>query len=296
MGRPVVGLLYNQAVPEVIRAAGSLVDAVEVIPERFWYDFGPGEGRRFQRAELPIAELHTHTEGSVVIGHGIGLSLPSAMDLDRALVTEIARFAAEFDLAWYSEHLSMFLTLDSSVPNAQAGLGLPVAYVEEQLAVLTPKVAKVAEALDLEVLMENGTIFTPLPDVEMSEPEFFGALGATAGSGMLLDLHNLYANVLNTGLDADTYLTALDTGAVKELHLAGGDRLFDFYMDSHSGPTPEAVWDWAERCAPHFPNLRAITYEFHESYFPRLGLDGVVAELEQAHTLADRVAAVGTRQ
>jgi hypothetical protein len=43
----------------------------------------------------------------------------------------------------------------------------------------------------------------------------------------------------------------------------------------------------ARRWAPRFPNLRAITFEFHESYFGRLGVDGITAELEAMHALAD---------
>lgn len=288
-GAPVVGLLYNPAVPDVIEAAGSLVEAVEVIPDRLWYDFGAAAPRRFERAEEPIAILRRCAEGRVVIGHGIGMSLPSAMPIDEALLAEVARLSAELGFAWYSEHLSMFLTPSASVPNAQAGLGLPVTYTREQLDVLAPKVAAVADALSVEVLMENGTIFTPVPDVEMTEPEFFAALAAASGCGVLLDLHNLYANVVNNAVDAEAYLAALDPASVKEIHLAGGDRLQDFYMDSHSGPTPEPVWEWAEAWAPQFPNLRALTYEFHESYYPKLGLHGIVAELERAHRLADRL-------
>ena len=37
---PMVGLLYNPAVPLVLDALGARVDFVEVIPDRLWYDFG----------------------------------------------------------------------------------------------------------------------------------------------------------------------------------------------------------------------------------------------------------------
>lgn len=76
-----------------------------------------------------------------------------------------------------------------------------------------------------------------------------------------------------------------------EIHLAGGDRLHGHYTDSHSRRTPSEVWAWAERWAPRFPNLAAITFEYHESYHRRIGLPGIAAELELMHGLADRVAA-----
>jgi uncharacterized protein len=124
--RPLVGLLYDPAVADVIDSAGALVDAVEVIPERLWYDFSSAATPRFQRIEAAVATLQERVEGRVVIGHGIGMSLPSAMPLDDALLDQVVAVAAELNFAWYSEHLSMFLTPRGSVPNAQAGLGLPV--------------------------------------------------------------------------------------------------------------------------------------------------------------------------
>ena len=124
----------------------------------------------------------------------------------------------------------------------------------------------------------------------MSESAFFNRLHAETGCGMLLDLHNLYANTINLGISAEEYLSELNPEIVVELHLAGGDVLKGFHTDSHSRPTPAAVWAWAHEWAPRFPNLAAITFEYHESYHKRLGLDGVERELELMHGLASRVA------
>lgn len=226
-----------------------------------------------------------------MIGHGIGLSLPSAMRLDEEMVDEVSATSEELGFAWYSEHLSMFLAPNGSVPNAQAGLGLPVVYDRESLALLAAKVGHLGQALGLEILLENGTIFTPVPDVDLTEPQFLNALFEQTACGVLLDLHNLYANVRNNAVDATAYLDALNPDAVVEIHLAGGDELRGFYTDSHSRLTPEPVWEMADAYAPRFRRLRAVTYEFHESYFPRLGVTGLIGELERMHLLADEVAA-----
>jgi hypothetical protein len=37
---------------------------------------------------------------------------------------------------------------------------------------------------------------------------------------------------------------------------------------------------------PRFPNLAAITFEYHESYHQRIGLEGIAEEIEQMHDLA----------
>jgi uncharacterized protein (UPF0276 family) len=285
-----VGLLYNPAIPAVLDAVGTRVDFVEVIPDRLWYDFGIRARERFSHASAAIDELKRYTGDRAVIGHGIGLSLPSAIPLDMELLEEVAASHRDLRYQWYSEHLSMFLVPDRSVPNAQAGLGLPVALDEETLALVSGKVKQLSDALGTRILLENPTIFSAIPEPEMSEPAFFNRLHAETGCGMLLDLHNLYANSLNLGISLEEYLAELNPEIVGEIHLAGGDLLKGFHTDSHSRPTPATVWTWANEWAPRFPNLAAITFEYHESYHKRLGLAGIAREIDLMHELASKVA------
>jgi uncharacterized protein (UPF0276 family) len=286
-----VGLLNNPAVPAVIRYAPDLVEYIDVIPDRLWYDFEHGEvtGGRFHRVSGAIEELHECAQGRVLGGHGIGLSLPSAIPIDMLMVAEAAALAHELNLQWYSEHLSMFLVSHGSVPNSQAGLGLPVSYDEETFAIIRGKLEILEHALGCPLLMENGAVFTPVPDTEMSEPEFLNRLYAEANCGTLLDLHNLYVGQRNGVQSPPEYLEQLNPDAVGEIHIAGGHELAGFYTDSHSGPTPGEVWDWAYEFGPRFKNLRAIVFEFHESYFEKLGLEGIARELERMHALAEAV-------
>lgn len=287
---PMVGLLYNPAIPVVLDAIGSRVDFVEVIPDRLWYDYGVGTRDRFSHSSAAIDELKRYTADRAVIGHGIGLSLPSAVPLDEELLDEVASSHRELSYRWYSEHLSMFLVPNRSVPNAQAGMGLPVVLDDETLALVGGKVKQLQEAIGSRILLENPTVFSAIPEPDMSEPAFFNQLHCETGCGMLLDLHNLYANTINLGISAPEYLAELNPEIVFEIHLAGGDMLKGFHTDSHSRPTPDTVWAWAREWAPRFPNLAAITYEYHESYHKRLGLDGVARELDLMHELASSVA------
>jgi uncharacterized protein (UPF0276 family) len=287
---PMVGLLYNPAVPVVLDALGARVDYVEVIPDRLWYDFGVEEPNRFSHAQVAIDELRRYARDRPVIGHGIGLSLPSAMPLDRGLLDEVGASHRYLNYAWYSEHLSMFLVPGGSVPNAQAGMGLPVVLDEETLELVGGKVRQLGEVLERQILLENGTIFSAIPEPDMTEPAFFNRLNAESGCGMLLDLHNLYANTLNLGISGAEYLSEINPEIVKEIHIAGGDWLKGHYTDSHSRRTPSQVWQWAYEWAPQFPNLAAITFEYHESYHKRLGLAGIAEEIEMMHDLANHVA------
>jgi uncharacterized protein len=283
--KPMVGLLYNPALPPILEALSPAIDFLEIIPDRLWYDFGVESRPRFQPASAAIETLIGH--GLPMVGHGIGLSLASAMPIDEGLVDAVAAMHRRLGFLWYSEHLSQFLVPGGSVPNAQAGMGLPVVHDAETLDILADKLAVLKSRLGCPLLLENGTIFSAIPNDDMTEPAFFNRLFADGHCGVLLDLHNLYANTRNLGWDADAYIGELIPEAVVEIHLAGGDELLGHYTDSHSRPTPDPVWELAHHWAPRFPNLRAITYEFHESYFKRLGVAGIRHELDRMHALAD---------
>lgn len=292
MAKPRVGFLWNPAGPEVLAELGSLVDFVEVVPDRLWYDFGAQERPRFFHATAAIALLRRVAEGWPIRGHGIGLSLPSAMPLDEAVLAEVVAASEALGFEAFSEHCSLFLVPGASVPNAQAGLGLPVVHDEETLGIVAAKILRLQEALGIPIAMENGTIFTAMPEPEMTEPGFLNALGRASGAGVLLDLHNLHANTINLGWSAEAWLSELDPTLVTEIHVAGGDWLHGHYTDSHSNRSPAEVRAMLQEWAPRFPHLEAITFEYHESYHRRIGMAGLAEEFEWLHEVADSCAGV----
>jgi len=292
--RPAVGLLYNPATPALLARAPELIEYLAVMPDRLLFDFGPDTaGRRFHRVLGAVEIAEHHAQDRIVSGHGLGLSLPSAIPLDEDFVAAISTISEGFGgFDWFSEHLSVFITPKGSVPNAQAGLGLPLAYDDESYAIVRAKLRRLRKALGCPLMLENGAFFTPVSDSDMTEPEFLNLLYAQEGCGTLLDLHNLYVNMRNDGMSPDEYIAMLNPDAVGEIHLGGGDEFAGFYMDSHSSLTPDEVWRIAFEHAPHFPNLRAITYEFQETYYNQIGADALVEELGRMHELAAACAKV----
>jgi uncharacterized protein (UPF0276 family) len=293
--KPLIGLLYNPAVPDVVEYAPELVEYVEVIPERLWYDSGIARHgvERFHRVNGAVETLKRCATGRTVGGHGLGLSLPSATAIDEDLLHAVSAISHELEFAWFSEHLSFFTVANGFVPNAQTGLGLPVAYDEESLELISAKLRHVSRVVGRDLLLENPATFAQVPDMDMSEPEFFNRLYAETGSGMLLDLHNLHVSHRNRGPNPDDYLRALNPSCVKEIHIAGGDELHGFYTDSHSRCSPEEVWALADLCVGRFRSIRAIVFEFHESYFERLGLRAIAQELDRMHAFSEAIAHLG---
>ena len=286
--RPRVGILFNPTSPALLNYAPDLVEHLAVMPDRMWYDFGASaKAARFRPMPEALTEVAGFAQGRSLVGHGLGLSLPSAMPLDRAMVAAVGGIAhALGGFRWYSEHLNVFVTPKGGVPNAQAGLGMPVIYDEETYTLVAAKLRVVGEHLGMRVLLENGSFFTPVGDQDMTEPEFLNRLYREGHGGTLLDLHNLIVTERNDGISAEDYLAALDPLSVEEVHLAGGDDEEGFYMDSHSTLTPQVVWDLARDYLPRCRNLKAITFEYQESYFLDLGLSGLTGELERMHDLA----------
>ena len=66
-----------------------------------------------------------------------------------------------------------------------------------------------------------GAFFTPVPDLDMSEPQFLNKLYAEEDCGTLLDLHNIYVSARNGGIAPNEYLDALNPDAVVEIRLFG---------------------------------------------------------------------------
>ncbi len=285
--RPLVGLLYNPASPELIARAPDLVEYLAVMPDRLWYDFGPGApAGRFHRALGAMQQIRELAPNRTIAGHGIGMSLPSAMPLDEDLLAAVARMSRDLGpFEWFSEHLSVFIAPHGTVPNAQAGLGMPIAYDEESYRIVSTKLGRLREVLDCPLALETGAFFTPMPDCDLSEPQFLNRLHDEGYCETLLDLHNIYVSWRNGGPLPDDYLAELDPDAVIEIHLAGGDEFAGFYMDSHCDVTPPDVWDLAYSVVPGYGNLRAVTFEFQETYADQIGMSVLEEELRGMHAL-----------
>ncbi len=80
----------------------------------------------------------------------------------------------------------------------------------------------------------------------MTEAEFLRRVLRNTGCGWLLDVTNVYANGVNFGFDPYDFIAEVMPAANRvQLHLAGGffDEKSGMYIDSHSEPIPEPVWN-----------------------------------------------------
>jgi uncharacterized protein len=287
-----VGVLYNLALPEFLRSNPAAWDYVEVIPDMFWRDRGPGREPRYDELETWMTELDWIAGHRPVIAHDIGLSLAGTTRLDDGYVAKLAEWHERFRFRWHSDHLSFVDVASAHGLDHNTGLAVPMPYDQEVLDLVAGRVERVQRAIPAAFLVENNVSFVDFPDQEMTEPEFLNRLAKRTGCGLLLDVHNVYTNARNHGFDPEGFVDAVDLTRVVEVHIAGGTELDGMWLDSHAGACPEPVFELLEHVVARAPNLRAITFEFNDSYFPLLGEEGLRDQLDRARTVWRRHAAV----
>ena len=283
-----VGLLYNAALRDFVRSNLEAFDYLAITPDLFWLDHGAGHPDRYEELEYWIETLDWVAADRPIVSHNIGLSIGTAGTLDVAYLEQIARFQNRYKFPWHSDHLSFAQVRGASGTDHNTALAVPIPYDKEVLQLVASRVALVKEKIPIPFLLENSVYFVDFPDQDMSEPEFLNQLTQSSRCGLLLDLHNLYTNARNHGFDAFAFLDQVDLTSVLEIHIAGGDEFAGMYTDSHAGPCPEPVWELLDYAISRTPNLRGVTFEFHFSYYPLMGDDGVRAQLDRAHTAWSR--------
>lgn len=276
-----IGILYNPVLFNLLRNETELVDYVEIIPDMFW-TLADQDGTPAYAEHADLIEQFEELAGRLpVVLHSVGLSIGSVDLFDERHVAQIAIWQRRFNSPWHSDHLS-FNRIGISGHDRNAGLAIPIPYDSALLELVCERVRQVQSMVAAPFLLENNVYFFDLPEQEMTEPQFLNRLCHETGCGLLLDIHNVYANARNHGFDARDFVSQIDPSIIFEMHIAGGNEFQGMYTDSHAGPVPEPVWENLEHALGHAPGVRAVTYEFHDSYYRELKDEGVRAQLVRA--------------
>ena len=281
-----VGLLLN---PDTLASseADSAYQYLEVIPDRFWLDAGPGAPVRHRELGPSVAALDMLAERVPIVCHSVGQSIGSASLFDTGHLEQIARWQRRYGFAWHSDHLAFSRLAEHGV-EVNAAVTLPLTRDDASLVMLVERITAIQTRVGAPFLLENNVYFVIPPDEPYGEASFLNELCQRSGCGLLLDLHNLHVNATNHGFAAEALLDELDLRQVVEIHIAGGDHLAGFYTDSHAGPVADAVWPLLERTLRAAPWVRGVTFEYHESYAALLTGGGVARELRRARTIWER--------
>ena len=220
--------------------------------------------------------------------HGVGLSLGSAGDLDRAHLARVTDLVKRVEPVLVSEHLSW-----SSAGGAYLNHLLPLPYTEESLALVAAHVTEAQEALGRPLLVENPSSYLRFRYSPIPEPQFLAELARRTGCALLCDVNNVFVSCRNFDQDPAAYLDALPASAIGEIHLAGHARNeadgHIILIDDHGSRVSDEVWALYARALERFgPQLTLIEWD---TDIPALAV--LVDEARYAEAAIGRSAAEG---
>lgn len=201
-------------------------------------------------------DLLKELAGFTLLPHGTQMSIGTAAPLDRGYLQELCSFLEVVRPPFYTEHLAF-----TKVPNVNAGHLIPLWYTEEMLEWMIGRVKEVRAALGMPLALENVTYLLKFGQADMSQAEFITRLVEATDVGLLLDVTNVFTNASNHGYDPYAFLDSLPLENVWQLHVAGGYVKGGIWVDSHSEPVPEQVWELLGYLRGRLPGLRGVIIE-----------------------------------
>lgn len=199
----------------------------------------------FERADNPlrIDRYIQDADFDKVSVHALKLSVASAEPPNRQYMEALKAIAIENGAASISDHLGFTRDNDDGV---EIGHFAPPPWTVPALSATCRNIDCIQEFFgDTRFYLETIAYLFSF-EGSMTEAEFVTRVLQTTGCGWLLDVTNVYANARNFGFDPYEFIAEVIPHASSiQMHLAGGffDEKAEMYIDSHSHPIPEPVWD-----------------------------------------------------
>ncbi|MBL8360291.1 MAG: DUF692 domain-containing protein [Rubrivivax sp.] len=169
--------------------------------------------------------------------HGVALGLAGSEPVPAQRLDALARLVGRLEPVAWSEHLAFVRAGGHEIghlaapPRTACNVEAAARHVEQA-----------ARVVGRAPLLENIATLVEPPGSALTEAAWTGAILRTAGAPMLLDLHNLYANAVNTGQEPaamlDAMLDAVTPGCVQAVHLSGGHWIDEPVLGSTAPESP----------------------------------------------------------
>jgi uncharacterized protein len=200
------GLGWRPELAAGILAHLDRIDVVEVIAEDH---FRAGRGA--------LRALRTLAAQVPVLLHGVSLGLASTVPVDDARLDRMARLMDATGAEAWSEHLAFV-----------RGGGIEIGHLAApprsaaSVAGAAANIARATKRVGSPPLLENIATLVAPPVSTLDEADWTARILAASGAPLLLDLHNLYANAVNFGVEPLALLRRFPLERVGAVHLSGG--------------------------------------------------------------------------
>jgi uncharacterized protein len=251
------------------------VDIVEVIADDY---FNAQKARRRALKTLAIQVP--------VALHGVTLGLASSVAVETRRLEQMARLIDAIQPEFWSEHLAFV-----------RGGGIEIGHLaapprtEATIDGAARNLTIANRMVGAFPLVENIATLIDPPGSALSEADWTCAILAAAHCGLLLDLHNLYANSINFGFDPYDFIARIPEDKICVIHLAGGrwiqaktndERRL---LDDHLNDVPEAVYRLLEHVGEKTSHPLTVILE-RDGRFPPIEV--LLNQLERARAALGR--------
>jgi uncharacterized protein len=272
--RDLVGIGWRPELATQILSNLDRIDVIEVIAEDF-YENNAG-----------IGALKSLARQAPVTVHGVSLGMASVLPVDRKRLEKMARLIDRVQPQSWSEHLAFVRAGDEEIGHLAAP---PM--TSDAIENTAANLAAAKKLVGLSPLMENiATLIYP-PVSDLDEPTWLCETMSASDGSLLLDLHNLFANSINFGLDAREFLARLPAHRIQGVHISGG-RWIDAghagqqrLLDDHRHDPPDLVYDLLSELASSCPNPLTVILERDGDYPP---IEHLLSQLERARSALRR--------
>lgn len=272
-----VGLVYWPQLAPLLDS----VQVIEIEPQSYWHRTADPE-TPYRVDRLALDEIRRLALPGII--HGVGFPVGGSAPTDPFHIPPLVEVARTLEAPWASEHLSF-----NRVPDPDGmfntGFMLPPLQTIRGVEAAAASIAAMKSHLGIPFAFETAVNYLKPRAGEMSDGAFVAEIAERADCGILLDLHNIWANARNGRQPVGEFLAEIPLERVWEVHLAGGFERDGFWLDAHSGAIPPPVLELAESVIPMLPNLGAIIFEILPFFVPLAGLDLVKRQLDAMHGL-----------
>ncbi len=260
--------LRRELIPALSVGRPNVIDFFEIAPEN-WMDVGGAHGKAFRAI----------TERTLLVCHGLSLSLGGPTPLDEVFIRKIRSFLDLHDVELYTEHLS-YCSDDGHLYDL-----MPIPFTAEAVDYVANRIRRTQDMLGRRIAVENASFYTTSPIDEMSELEFVNAVVSEADCWLHLDVNNVYVNSINHQYDPRAFLRGVAADRVVYMHMAGHYRESDdLLVDTHGADVIDPVWDLLDFTYRHI-GVRPTLLERDFNIPP---LEDLLVEVARIALLQDR--------
>jgi len=201
----------------------------------------------------PLQQLLEFRQTYPIALHGVSLSIGGSEPPNRAYLQKLKDLIQRVEPFIVSDHMCWTGNAHGNIHDL-----LPLPFTREALKYLIDKVGFVQDFLGRQILLENVSSYLVFKESEMTEWEFLVSLARSSGCKILLDVNNVYVSSKNHGFEAKTFLDAVPSELIGQVHLAGFTDRGDFLFDTHSRPVFDGVWSLFSHLVERLPEVPVL--------------------------------------